>query len=235
MASRKLEFIDKSVAWIASIAPPSQYRKLLDLGCGPGVYAERFHSAGYEVTGMDFSKRSIEYAKEQTAARNGKIGYFYQDYLTIDFDGCFDVVTLIYCDFGVLSTKDRATLMDKVYKGLRPDGVLILDVFTPAQHEGKQEARDWSYYPNGGFWAERKHLCLNSFYRYDEDNTVLNQTVVIDEDSVECYNIWEHCFTKGDLLLEVQTAGFTQYELYGDVSGKIFDEQGNVICAVFTK
>ena len=234
-ASRKPEFIDKSVDWIASIAPPPQYRKLLDLGCGPGLYAERFNSAGYAVTGMDFSKRSIEYAKEQATAHNGKIDYFYQDYLTIDFDACFDVVTLIYCDFGVLSTADRATLISKAHRGLRAGGILILDVFTPARYDSRQEARDWNYQPDGGFWNERPHLCLNSFYRYDEDRTVLNQTIVIDESGVECYNIWEHCFTKDALLLEAQTAGFIQYKLYGDVSGKAFGEQGSIMCAVFTK
>ena len=50
-ASRKHEFIDESVKWIESIAPSSQYRELLDLGCGPGLYAERFSNIGYSVTG----------------------------------------------------------------------------------------------------------------------------------------------------------------------------------------
>ncbi len=234
-ASRKPEFMDKSVRWIARIAPPSEYRKLLDLGCGPGLYAERFHRAGYAVTGMDFSKRSIAYAKEQAAIRGGNISYLCQDYLTIDYDSCFDVIALIYCDFGVLSTQDRAALARRIYRGLKPGGKFILDVFTPVEHQDKKETRDWQYQPNSGFWSDRPHLCLNSFYRYDEDTTVLRQTVVMDENGVECYNIWEHCFTKEELLSEARAAGFTQCELYGDVSGKPFDENGNMICGVFTK
>jgi len=51
-ATRNHEFVDKSVNWIASIANPEKYNKLLDLGCGPGLYAERFHKAGYSVTGI---------------------------------------------------------------------------------------------------------------------------------------------------------------------------------------
>ena len=39
-ATRKHDFVDKSVNWIASIAPPVQFKNLLDLGCGPGIYAE---------------------------------------------------------------------------------------------------------------------------------------------------------------------------------------------------
>lgn len=235
MASRKPEFIDQSVYWITSIAPPSQFHCLLDLGCGPGLYAERFSQAGYSVIGIDFSKRSIEYARRQTAVHKSGISYFYQDYMTMDYDSCLDVITLIYCDFGVLSTNNRATLMSKVYRALKPGGKFILDVFTPIQHQDKKETCDWEYHPNGGFWDEQPYLCLNSFHRYDEDNTVLNQTIVINENRVECYNIWEHCFTKNTLLSEAQTAGFTQYELYGDASGKKYDEQGNIICAVLTK
>ncbi len=234
-ASRSPEFIDKSVAWITSIAPPSKFRHLLDLGCGPGLYAQRFSNAGYEVTGIDFSKRSLEYAKKQTVAGGNKINYIHQDYLTIDYTCHFDVITLIYCDFGVLSAGDRAILANKIYKGLKPGGKFILDVFTPAEHSGRQEVRNWNYRSGGGFWNKQPYLSLDSFYRYDEDNTVLNQTIVINQNSIECYNLWEHCFTKDELSAEIQTAGFTQYELYGDVSGKKYDRQGNIICAVFTK
>jgi len=129
-ATRKPEFLDKSVNWISKIAPPPQYKFLLDLGCGPGLYAERFSSAGYSVTGVDFSKRSIAYAKEQTLLNKSNIEYHYQNYLTIDYIEQFDVVTLIYCDYPALSITDRFILLRKVYQALRPNGKFVFDVFT---------------------------------------------------------------------------------------------------------
>ncbi len=36
-ASRNHNFIDKSVDWIRVIAPPQTSKKVLDLGCGPGL------------------------------------------------------------------------------------------------------------------------------------------------------------------------------------------------------
>ena len=234
-ASRKSEFIDKSVSWIANLAPPAHFNTLLDLGCGPGLYAERFSNAGYAVTGIDFSKRSISYAKEQTSLNNSSIQYFYQDYLTLDYVAAFDIVTLIYCDYGVLSTTDRSTLLSKIYTALKPGGKLVLDVFTPKQHQGKEEKCDWQYHTNGGFWSKQKHLCLNSFYRYEEDNTILNQTVVIEEKMINCYNIWEHCFTVESLTSELQKAGFGKVDLYNDVAGKDHTTDNNIICAVLTK
>lgn len=53
-ASRKADFIVKSAQWIGGKLPPNKYHKLLDLGCGPGLYTERFAKTGYQVTGIDF-------------------------------------------------------------------------------------------------------------------------------------------------------------------------------------
>ncbi len=233
-ATRKHAFVDKSVNWIASIAQPTQYQQLLDLGCGPGIYAERFRKAGYSVTGIDFSKRSIEYAKEQTLLNKSSIEYYYQNYLTIDYTEQFDVITLIYCDYAPLSVTDRLILLGKVYQALKPNGKFIFDVFTPQMR--KAESRSWYYDSEGGFWNEKPHICLDSVYQYDDgDLTELNQSIVVTEDSVNCYNIWDHYFTKEKLISEFQTIGFNSYEFYGDIAGKDYSDTGETICGVFTK
>ena len=71
-ASRKLDFIEKSVAWITERIPPADYPLLLDIGCGPGIYAEMFTKKGYQVTGVDFSKRSIDYAQQSAFSKKAK-------------------------------------------------------------------------------------------------------------------------------------------------------------------
>ena len=233
-ATRKLDFVDNSVKWIASIAQPVQYQNLLDLGCGPGIYAERFRKAGYTVTGIDFSRRSIDYANEQTLHNKSNIKYHYQNYLTIDYKEQFDVITLIYCDYAALSIKDRLILLSKIYQALKPKGKFIFDVFTPLMR--KSESHSWYYNEEGGFWNEEPHVCLDSVYQYDdEDHTELRQSIVMTENSVNCYNIWDHYFTKEDLISEIQPIGFNLYEFYGDITGKEFSDTGETICGVFTK
>jgi SAM-dependent methyltransferase len=233
-ATRKPEFLDKSAIWISKIAPPSQHKFLLDLGCGPGLYAERFSSAGYAVTGVDFSKRSIAYAKEQTLLNQSNIEYHYQNHLTINYIEQFDVITLIYCDYPALSITDRLILLRIVYQALRPNGKFIFDVFTPRMRKG--ESRSWYYCEEGGFLSEKPHISLDSVYQYDdEDKTELRQSIVITEETVNCYNIWDHFFTKEALLSETQPTGFKAVEFYGDIAGKEFSETGETICGVFTK
>ncbi len=206
---------------------------MLDLGCGPGLYAERFQKADYSVTGVDFSRRSIEYAKQQALLSGHDIEYHYQDYLTIDYSEQFDVITLIYLDYAVLSDATRVDLLRRVYAALKPNGKFIFDVGTPAKKQ--DEMCLWGYHENGGFFSKKPHICLESIRHYDEASTELSQHIVITEGGIACYNIWDHLFTKDALLSEVRAGGFKDFELYGDVAGKDFSDSGETICCVVTK
>ena len=233
-ASRNHSFIEQSIRWITQLVPPSQYGKLLDLGCGPGLYAEGFTRAGYSVTGVDFSKRSIEYATSQARLNNSNIEYRYQNYLTLDYVDEYDVITLIYCDYAPLSKADRTTLLEKVHQALKPNGVFIFDVFTPKMR--KEETKTWLYYEEGGFFCEKPHLLLEVTYQYDnQDKTELHQHIVVTDSEVKCYVGQNHYFTKEDLLLETTPLGFSKYEFYGDVTGAAYSQDGDTICGVFTK
>ena len=233
-ATRKHAFVDESARWISAIAPPSEYNALLDLGCGPGLYAQRFYNAGYSVTGIDFSARSIAYAKDKALLSKSNIDYRYQNYLTIDFKEQFDVITLIYCDYAPLSITDRLALLEKVYLGLKKNGKFIFDVFTPRMR--KAESSSWHYFENGGFWNEKPHLCLDATYQYDdEDETELSRSIIQTEDAIHCYNIWNHYFTREKLIAEAESAGFRSFDFYGDISGGEYSDDGETICGVFVK
>ena len=233
-ATRKHDFLDQSAHWISRIAPPPRYKFLLDLGCGPGLYAERFSVAGYSVTGLDFSKRSIAYAMEQTVRNKSDIEYHYQNYLTMDDSERFDVVALIYCDYAALCAADRLAMLKKIYRALKTDGKFIFDVFTPRMR--RKESHSWLYFEQGGFWNEKPHICLESVYQYnDEDQTELRQSIVLTDETVHCYNVWDHFFTKETLLSEARTVPFKAFEFYGDVAGKAYADTGETICGVFTK
>jgi SAM-dependent methyltransferase len=233
-ATNSHAFVAKSVKWIAETAPPSQYGKLLDLGCGPGVYAERFAAAGYAVTGVDYSRRSVDYAMKQTAVSGSGIKYLYQDYLTLDYEARFDLVTLINKDYAVLPASDRATLLARVYRALKPGGKFIFDVKTPISR--KPEKRIWYYSENGDFFYEKQHLRLEAVYQYDDsDKTELEQYIMITDESVKCFLVPNHYFTRDELLAEVQKVGFQACGIYDDIAGKKYSGEGGEICGIFMK
>lgn len=234
-ASRRHYFINSSVDWISQIAPYESYKKVLDLGCGPGLYAQRLAERGYLVIGMDFSKRSIEYAKQKAEEKHTSIEYIYKNYLEIDYEGEFDLVTLIYCDFAVLPHKQRELLLNKIYCAMKNGGKFIFDVFTPKNYEGKPESNIWYLNDGGGFWKAETYLCMESHYIY-ENKIMLDQYVVINkEENVSVYRMWNHCYTEDTIIYELKKAGFEKIQIYSDVSGKPYNEESKTMCIIVEK
>lgn len=233
-ATRKLDFVRKSVEWISTILPPNQHKRLLDLGCGPGIYAELFHRKGYEVTGLDLSQNSIQYAMKTAHERGLDIQYLMSDYMKSPIPGKYDLVTMIYCDFGVLSHHERKELLLKVHDLLSPNGCFLFDVFTPLEYGNAEEFKTWSY-EDSGFWSPEPYLLLHSLYRYDDNNTLLNQYMVATEYATTCYNIWEHTFTAEELEKDLLEAGFKNIRYYGNVAGAEFENFNKTLCVIAEK
>jgi len=59
ISSQTTEFIDAATVWMAEAFGLTGRSRVLDLGCGPGLYANRLARTGADVTGIDFSRRSI--------------------------------------------------------------------------------------------------------------------------------------------------------------------------------
>ncbi len=233
-ASRRHDFLDRSARWIAGVAPPIGYPALLDLGCGPGLYAERFNALGYRVTGVDYSKRSIAYAKEQAALIGSAIEYVYQDYLTLEYTERFDAITLIYCDYAALPKADRRALMRKIYRALRPGGRFFVDAYAPIKRTAEGTA--WVHNEHGGFFSPQPHFLFESVYQYDDnDKTELHQYIVLTDGGVQRYHIWDHFFTPEALEREGRDAGFALHGIYGDIAGAPFSDGGETVCGVFEK
>lgn len=233
LASRRPDFIERSVNWIRETVSPRQYPKLLDIGCGPGIYAEKFAKIGYEVTGVDFSKHSIEYARNIARTQSLPITYICEDYLKMELQDYYDFVTLIYCDYGALSTENRKLLMKKVYDRLNPRGKFLLDICSVRQYESFEENKTWEI-QDGGFWSADRYYCLNSNRKY-QDFTTLSQAVVITQAETKIYYIWNHCFTKDSLIDEAAEAGFHPIQICSDVAGKPYTDDSMTIAILLEK
>lgn len=228
-ASRRHSYIERSIEWLKSIIPSGS--KILDLGCGPGLYTMRLSNEGYDLTGMDYSRRSIAYAKEHDT----KTRYIYKNYLNMDYAEAFDVITLIYCDYGALIPDERKALLSKIHRALNPGGLFIFDVFTEHTHNGKRDHTYWSYHENGGFWSDKPHLCLEAEYYYESNTVRVNKTVIVTEEKIREFLIWDTAFTKQALLDEVTPFGFQMLGIYDDVCGSQYTGESDTLCLVMKK
>ncbi|GAF84872.1 unnamed protein product, partial [marine sediment metagenome] len=86
VSSRNINFINQSVNWISNRFNLNSNSDLIDFGCGPGLYANKFAEKGINVTGIDFSKRSIEYAKQIASNSDLNVNYIHKNYLDFETD-----------------------------------------------------------------------------------------------------------------------------------------------------
>ena len=226
-ASRTHDFIRRSAEWLNAIIPAQS--TILDFGCGPGLYTKQLVEAGHQVTGIDISRRSIDYA----TSHDQKSTYLCGNYLELDCVDTYDAIILIYCDYGALTPNERATLQRNVFRALKPGGLFILDVFTHAFHEDKIEDSSWELCETGGYWSQRPYLCLKATRLYNEGATALDQYVIVTDDDSKEYLVWNTVFSKEALEEELSPLSLTA--IHDTVCGDPYTGQRETMCLVFAK
>ncbi len=224
LASRRPETIDRTVAWIVETLGLEPGDSVLDLGCGPGLYTQRFARRGLRVSGVDYSRRSIEYAGQQAAEQGQDIHYRYQDYLTLDDPELYKAVFLIFGDFCPLSPEKRSRLLRNVRRALLPGGRFVLDVTTRAGRMQWKGEKRW-YVAESGFWKPGRHLVLEEDFDYPEQAIYLNQFTVIEADGkVSVYRNWFQDYDPASITAELEAGGFTVEGIWGDLTGTPYEE-----------
>ena len=218
-ASRVPETINHTVNWIAATLELSHDAAVLDLGCGPGLYAVRLAERGLRVTGIDYSRRSIEYARQAAAERDLTIEFRYQNYLTLDEPPIYDVALLIYGDLCPLAPAQRDTVLDHVHRALKPGGYFVFDVTTRA-HRAKYGLKNRWYVAETGFWKPGPHLVLEQGFDYPEDDTYLDQYTVIEADGkISVYRNWFLDYSLDTITPVVEARGFSVHSTWSDLTG----------------
>ena len=209
-ASRTPQAIEDTVACIHKRIKPGS--RILDLGCGPGLYAERLSALGHHVTGVDFSENSIEYARKRPETALYDIKYKQANYLDLVYEAEFDLVMMIYCDFGVLVPDDRKRLIEVIHKALKPGGTFFFDAITEEAADRLVYGTSWES-ENGGFYSPDAYVCLNDSRRFPEEKATLEQHLVIfDDGSAKLYRFWNHYFNREDIRRMFIPYGFSGVE-----------------------
>ncbi len=132
--------------------------RLLDVGCGVGVFLGVAKSRGWDVTGVDVSDFASRYAREKLGfdARTGKL---HEVGLP---EKSFDVITLwdVFEHF-----PDPVRQLGEVRRLLKDDGVILLD--TPNERGLLREISRWAYKLSGGtvqYPARKLHHVYHLFY-----------------------------------------------------------------------
>jgi len=219
-ASRRPDRIDETVRFILEQAGEPGRLSVLDLGCGPGLYAEQFAEAGCKVTGIDFSPSGIDHAREQASKLGLSITYRCEDLRAARFDGPYDVVLLIYGEFCTFSEQERADLLERVRRALKPGGLFVFDVFTRAYVDRVRGGNDWYVSVKDGFWKEARHLVLEQTFRYPAKSiSAVRYTIIGELGDYQQFSVWWRHYTVSEIKVEIARSGLFVKTLYGSLWG----------------
>lgn len=233
LASRKGDTINKTIEWILKYLKPNKKNRILDLGCGPGLYTEKLASLGHSLVGVDISSTSIEYASRSALDKELDIDYFNENYLNLELEADqFDLIIMVYTDFGVLKPWEQTKLLTLVSKALNKGGVFIFDVLKDSHLEEKLVSPSWQA-AHTGFWKNSLYLALSESHMYDKERVILYQHLIADEDSnIETYRFWTHFYTEEKITGLLRSNGFSEVDIRDDVlpSGDIWNGRNVLFC-----
>lgn len=235
VSSRRTAFIDDSVRWLKEHFQLSDSSRVIDFGCGPGLYTSRIAYLGAEVIGIDFSSRSIEYAKARARKEDLDVAYIEANYLDFQAKGMFDLVTMIMCDYCALSPTQRSTMLAKFEGLLSAQGRIVLDVYSLSAFAAKTEGLVCEKNQLNGFWSAKPYYGFVASFKYDDEKVSLDKYTIVEEDRQrEIYN-WLQYYTPKSLEREAHDAGLQVDELFGDVAGNSYDAEAAEFAVVLKK
>lgn len=127
---------------------------VIDVGCGSGILAQVLTEAGYNVIGIDVSEAMVALARTRAPSAEFRIGSF----VATVVPECTAVTAvgevLSYAFDSANDDRERSGWFRRVYKALRPGGVLLFDIAGPERVPLRGWHRTWALETDWAVLAE---------------------------------------------------------------------------------
>jgi ubiquinone/menaquinone biosynthesis C-methylase UbiE len=193
--------------------------QLLDVTCGPGLYAVEFARRGCIVTGLDYSPVSIAYARELAAEQGlaGACTFIEQDVRHMNFvKPDFDAAILLYGQLAAFPPAEAQTLLEKIAAALRPEGRLCVEILN--QDRVDKIDSTWWFTDDKGLWGEGPFLHLGErFWNEAEENSVERYHIIhLETGELTEVLMYDQTYAAETMAAMMSQAGFDQVDVYLD-------------------
>ncbi|MGH2820941.1 MAG: class I SAM-dependent methyltransferase [Actinomycetota bacterium] len=155
--------------------------RILDVGCGPGRHAVPLAEAGYEITGVDVSRRFLDIAAEAARGAGVSASFFETDARQMPFDAEFDaVISICQGAFGLMG-KDDSLVLRRMMEAAKPGAPVVVCAFN-AYFAIAHPPERGSFDPDAGIVHERS-------------------TIKDPEGAEEAVDLWTSVYTPRELRL----------------------------------
>jgi ubiquinone/menaquinone biosynthesis C-methylase UbiE len=218
-ASRRTVKIKKHIEWLDKVILAGNPSSILDLGCGPGLYAAQLADRGHTCHGIDFSPASINYAVKHAPE---SCFYTLGDVRTTDFGTDYDMVMFIFGEFNVFKPTDTRLILQKAWSALKPGGKILLEIQTLETVEQIGNQPDTWYSAKSGLFSDQPHICLMESFWDAEQNIATERFYIID---VATGEVTRHAastqgYEEQRIESMMREAGFEEITFFPSLTGK---------------
>lgn len=219
-ASRPRAEIIRLVDWLWDKLSLREGSRVLDVTCGPGLYAVELARRGCTVHGLDFSPAAIRYAQglAADAGVSERCSFELCDVLTMDAPAaCFDAVLFLYGELATFPTDEATELLQRCASALQPSpmqGRLVVELLD-FERVDKQDST-WWFADDSGLWGDSPFLHLGERHWYAEQNLSLEQFHIVNLETGELheYTLSDQAYPTDTMVSMMQKAGFGHVEVY---------------------
>lgn len=236
-ASRRMELIDLHVDWISTTILSGRQSKILDLGCGPGLYTERLAKFGHSCVGIDYAPGSIAYARQQANEQGLDASYIEADVRNASFGKGYSLVMMIHGELNVFRPSEIKSILNKSNQALNPGGAFLAEVHTLAAVREIGETRANWYSSPGGLFSTRPHIYLHEAYWNATLQVSTERYYVVDTLSMEIehYAASIQAYDNNQYHELIRGSGFEDVTIYSSLTGEAREDDRHYLVIVAKK
>jgi len=215
LASRRGDLIDRQVDWIHARLCAGRPCRVLDLGCGPGLYLQRLADLGHQGCGIDFSPASVAHARQHVPQA---FRIVQGDLRAADFGQEYDLAMMLYGELNVFSPRECAAILDKIFEALRPGGRLVVEPQTFEVVKGIGQAQPFWSRHDSGLFSDRPYLCLVENTWFEDQGVARQCFYIIDAETAETtlHRSTTQARTEEECRTLLKNAGFSNVQVHPD-------------------
>lgn len=191
--------------------------QLLDVTCGPGLYAIEFARRGCLMTGIDFSSTSITYANK-LALEQGlttKCTFIEQDIRQMNYhEPKFEAALFLYGELATFPQDEAQSLLNQIAAALKPGGKLCLELLN--QDWVDKSDSTWWFTDNTGLWGDTPFLHLGERFWDETEEMSIERYNIVDLKTGELTQVYLHdqTYAIGTMTDMLRRAGFKTIDTY---------------------
>ncbi|MFN0049885.1 MAG: class I SAM-dependent methyltransferase [Cytophagales bacterium] len=189
--------------------------KVLDLACGKGRHSIFLNSLGMDVTGVDLSENSIQFAKQ---FENERLKFEVHDMREPFAKNSFDFVLNLFTSFGYFENdEDNLKTILAVVQNMKADGIFLIDFFNAHKILANLVSSEIKTIDGIAF----------EIHKRIENGYIFKQIAFSDQGKDYSFTEKVQYFSRSDFEILFEKAGLEIVDCFGNYNLESFDEHNS--------